>query len=258
MKGKNSADQAENSRPVDSLNARLVDQHRWPSRMGGKVSSGTMNRSVDLSDKSSKIAPIRRSVTPSLRRLSLDGYTKPLQKSSSDLLSLVSSDDRVKGRVLSVDDSSLSMQKSTSSSSLERTVQGNPVARSQTVSAPGSRLPSPNKASVISSAASRGVSPSRTRSVPSTPSRGPSPSRIRPSSPSRQPKTSTSVLSFIADIKKGKKAANHIEDVHQLRLLYNRHLQWRYANARSDAALHAQKLQAEVWLFTLQSFIVCL
>lgn len=114
MKGKNSADQAENSRPVDSLNARLVDQHRWPSRMGGKVSSGTMNRSVDLSDKSSKIAPIRRSVTPSLRRLSLDGYTTPLQKSSSDLLSLVSSDDRVKGRVLSVDDTSLSMQKPTS------------------------------------------------------------------------------------------------------------------------------------------------
>nr|XP_016436590.1 PREDICTED: AUGMIN subunit 8-like [Nicotiana tabacum]XP_016436591.1 PREDICTED: AUGMIN subunit 8-like [Nicotiana tabacum]XP_016436592.1 PREDICTED: AUGMIN subunit 8-like [Nicotiana tabacum]XP_016436593.1 PREDICTED: AUGMIN subunit 8-like [Nicotiana tabacum]XP_016436594.1 PREDICTED: AUGMIN subunit 8-like [Nicotiana tabacum] len=251
LKGKNSADQAENSRPVDSLNARLVDQHRWPSRMGGKVSSGTMNRSVDLSDKSSKIAPIRRSVTPSLRRLSLDGYTTPLQKSSSDLLSLVSSDDRVKGRVLSVDDSSLSMQKSTSSSSLERTVQGNPVARSQTVSAPGSRLPSPNKASVISSSASRGVSPSRTRSVPSTPSRGPSPSRIRPSSPSRQPKTSTSVLSFIADIKKGKKAANHIEDVHQLRLLYNRHLQWRYANARSDAALHAQKLQAEKTLYNV-------
>lgn len=114
MKGKNSADQAENSRPVDSLNARLVDQHRWPSRMGGKVSSGTMNRSVDLSDKNSKIAPISRSVTPSLRRLSLDGYTKPLQKSSSDLLSLVSSDDRVKGRVLSVDDTSLSMQKPTS------------------------------------------------------------------------------------------------------------------------------------------------
>lgn len=58
LKGKNSADQAENSRPVDSLNARLVDQHRWPSRMGGKVSSGTMNRSVDLSDKNSKIEPI--------------------------------------------------------------------------------------------------------------------------------------------------------------------------------------------------------
>ncbi|MCD9639730.1 hypothetical protein HAX54_024438 [Datura stramonium] len=241
LKGKNSSDQAENSRPVDSLNARLVDQHRWPSRMNRKVSSGTMNSSIDLSDKNSKIVPNTRSLMPSLRRLSLDGYSKPLQKSSSDLLSLVS-----------VDDNSLSMQKSTYWTSLDRTVSGNPVARSQTVSAPGSRLPSPNKASVLSSSASRGVSPSRTKSVPSTPSRGPSPSRIRPSSPSRQqPKAATSVLSFIADIKKGKKAANHIEDVHQLRLLYNRHLQWRYANARSDAALCTQKVKTEKTLYNV-------
>ncbi|XP_060171740.1 AUGMIN subunit 8 [Lycium barbarum] len=246
LKGKNSVDQGENSRPVDSLNARLVDQHRWPSRVNMKVvPSGSMNRSIDLSDKKSKIAP-------SLRRLSLDGYSKPLQKSSSDLLSLESSDDGVKVRGRSVDDNSLSMQKSTSSTSLDRTVSGNPVARAHTVSAPGSRFPSPNKASFLSSSASRGVSPSRVKSVPSTPSRGPSPSRIRPSSPSRQqPKTATSVLSFIADIKKGKKAANHIEDVHQLRLLYNRHLQWRYANARSDAALHAQKVKAEKTLYNV-------
>ncbi|CAN4084393.1 unnamed protein product [Withania somnifera] len=231
----------ENSRPVDGLNARLVDQHRWPSRMNRKVPFGPMNRSVDLSDKNSKIAPSTRSVTPSLRRLSLDGYSRPLQKYSCDLLSLVS-----------VDDNSLSMQKSRPSTSLDRTVLGNPVARSQTVSAPGSRVPSPNKASIVSFSASRGVSPSRTKSVPSTPSRGPSPSRIRPSSPSRQqPKTATSVLSFIADIKKGKKEANHIEDAHQLRLLYNRHLQWRYANARSDAALHAQKVKTEKTLYNV-------
>ncbi|KAL3331687.1 hypothetical protein AABB24_032345 [Solanum stoloniferum] len=241
LKGKSSSDQAENSRPVDSLNARLVDQHRWPSRTNKKVPSGIMNRSIDLSDKNSKIAPNTRPVTPTLRRLSLDGYSRPLQKSAGELLSLIS-----------VDDNSLSMQKSRPSTSLDRTVLTNPVARSQTVSAPGSRLPSPNKASVLSSSACRGVSPSRTKSVPSTPSRGPSPSRIRPSSPSRhQPKTATSVLSFIADIKKGKKAANHIEDVHQLRLLYNRHLQWRYANARSDAALHTQKAKTEKTLYNV-------
>lgn len=241
LKGKNSSDQAENSRPVDSLNARLVDQHRWPSRMNTKVTSGAVTRSVDLSDKNRKIAPNTRPVTPSSRRLSLDGYSRPLQKSASELLSLIS-----------VDDNSLSMQKSRLSTSSDRTISMNPVARSQTVSAPGSRLPSPNKASVLSSSASRGVSPSRTKSVPSTPSRGSSPSRIRPSSPSRQqPKTATSVLSFIADIKKGKKAANHIEDVHQLRLLYNRHLQWRYANARSDAVLHVQKVKTEKTLYNV-------
>ncbi|KAL2465672.1 QWRF motif-containing protein 8 [Abeliophyllum distichum] len=240
LKGKNSADQSENSKPLDSLHCRLVDQHRWPSRTAGKVSSNALNRSIDFTDKTSKTSSLPRSgmVTPPLRRLSLDGASKPSQKSASDLLVLVSSDESGKAtfKGCSVDDTSLRLQKLRSSSSLVRAPLVNPAARSQSL-ATGSRPPSPS--------VSRGVTPSRAKAVNPSSSRGSSPARVRPSSPSRQPQTSTSVLSFIADIKKGKKAANHIEDVHQLRLLYNRHLQWRYANARAEVVLHSQKVKAE-------------
>ncbi|GMH12934.1 hypothetical protein Nepgr_014775 [Nepenthes gracilis] len=99
-----------------------------------------------------------------------------------------------------------------------------------------------------SSNVARMASPSRTS--PSTPSRGISPSRIRPSSPIRHSNNNTpSVLSFIADIKNGKRGANQLENAHQLRLLYNRYLQWRFANARADAALFAQIVTVEKTLY---------
>ncbi|XP_075473789.1 AUGMIN subunit 8-like isoform X1 [Primulina tabacum] len=243
MKGKNS-DQSENSKPVDTLHARLVDQHRWPSRIGGKVSSGTLNRSIDLTDRISRTSSLPHSGigVPSLRRLSLDGASKPLQKSCSDLLVLLSRDDI--GNRCSIDDSSLSKQKSRSSNSSDKALLLNTATKAQSVTNPGSRPPSP------SPSLSRGVSPSRTKAT--NPSRASSPAHTRPSSPSRQPQSSASVLSFIVDVKKGKKAANHIEDVHQLRLLYNRHLQWRYANARTDVALHSQKVKAEDMLYSVR------
>ncbi|KAL2227973.1 UNVERIFIED_CONTAM: AUGMIN subunit 8 [Sesamum indicum] len=245
LKGKNSADQSENSKPVDSSHPRLVDQHRWPSRASGKVSTA-LSRSIDLADKTSKTSSVSCSGTgtPSLRRLSLDGTSKPLLKSTSDLLMRISRGENGKAMSngCSLDDGSPRTQKPGSSSSSDRTQLVNAAARALSLPTPGSRPPSPSL--------SRGVSPSRAKAVNPS-SRGPSPARVRPSSPSRQPQSSTSVLSFIADIKKGKKAANHIEDVHQLRLLYNRHLQWRYANARTDAALQSQKGKAEKMLYSV-------
>lgn len=247
LKGKNSADHSENSKPVDTSNSRILDQHRWPSRTGGKVLSNALNRGSDLSNKNSRTVSLPSgSGAPSLRRYSLDGGTKPLQKSSSDLLSQISADDESRHgnfRLHSLDDNSLLKQK-------ERTGLLSPSARSRSLLAAGSRPASPNKASILSSSVSRSFSPSRTKAVTSASSRAPSPSRVRPSSPSRQTKTSTSVLSFITDIK-GKKAANHIEDAHQLRLLYNRHFQWRYANALVDAVLHSQKVKAKVCFISL-------
>lgn len=232
LKGKNSADQLENSKPIDSLHARRVDQHRWPSRTSGKTST-SLNRS-DITDKVNKTSVSHsRPVSPSVRRLSLDGTIKPLQKSSSDILSCRSS----------VDDGSPRIRRTNSSSSSDRTLLMNAAARALSLPTPASRPPSPS--------VSRGISPSRSRVVAPS-SRGTSPARLRPSSPSRQSQNSSSVFSFIADIKKGKKAANNIEDVHQLRLLYNRHLQWRYANARTNAALHSQKAKAEVCVFLLE------
>ncbi|KAL3824656.1 hypothetical protein ACJIZ3_020685 [Penstemon smallii] len=245
LKGKNSSDQSENSKPVDGIHARLVDQHRWPSRTTCKVSSA-LNRSIDLTDKERKSSSLWLSGTntTSLRRLSLDGTSKHLQKASSDLLMQISREES--GKIMlngcSVDDISGRIKNAGSSSSSDRTQLANAAVRALSLPTPVSRPPSPS--------VSRGVSPSRAKAVNPS-SRGPSPARVRPSSPSRQPQSSNSVLSFIADIKKGKKAANHIEDVHQLRLLYNRHLQCRYANARSDAAMHHQKVKAERMLYSV-------
>ena len=80
---------------------------------------------------------------------------------------------------------------------------------------------------------SRGYSPSRRSSVESTLNRsysGPAPS----------------ILSFSVDTRRGKMGEDRIVDAHMLRLLYNRYLQWRFVNARSDATFMVQRRNAEV------------
>jgi len=245
LKGKNSQDQSENAKPVDGLHSRLIDQHRWPSRIGGKVSSNTsLNRSVDLTDKSVKslstpvgigLSSLRRTPTP-------DSVIKPLQVSASDTARISLEEIGIVSEVNSVGDKLQRIagaQKLVASSLSDRISLVSPAVRSQSLPTPGSRPASPSRNCI-----SRGVSPARTR--PSTPPTGVSPSRIRLSSVSSQFNNSTSVLSFIADFKKGKKGASYIEDAHQIRLLYNRYLQWRFANARAGAVLYFQKVTAEV------------
>lgn len=52
-----------------------------------------------------------------------------------------------------------------------------------------------------------------------------------------------------ADAKKGRKAgSSHLEDVHSLKLLHNHYFQWRFANAKAEASLHAQRRETEVSL----------
>lgn len=55
-----------------------------------------------------------------------------------------------------------------------------------------------------------------------------------------------SMTSFVADARRGKIAENRIVDAHFLRLLHNRLLQWRFVNARADAAHSGLRLNAEV------------
>ncbi|KAK2979656.1 hypothetical protein RJ640_007318, partial [Escallonia rubra] len=242
LKGKNSSDQSENSKPVDGLHARLIDQHRWPSRAG-------------LSDRATKASTTHSgTAVPSLRRMSIpDRIGKPLQKSASDAARLLSSDgsSRLELEACPVDVDQLHIPRLLSSNSSERRASMAPALRFQSLPTPGSRPPSPSTTSLFPSSVSRGVSPSRTRVSNPAPSRGVSPSRIRASSPTRQSNSTASVLTFIADIRKGKKASNHIEDAHQLRLLYNRHLQWRYVNARAYSVLHCQKATAERALYNV-------
>ncbi|CAJ1977348.1 unnamed protein product [Sphenostylis stenocarpa] len=83
----------------------------------------------------------------------------------------------------------------------------------------------------------------------SSPSRGmPSPARVRStvaSSINSGLGNTPSILSFSADVRRGKIGEDRIFDAHRLRLLYNRYVQWRFVNARADATFMVQKLNAE-------------
>ncbi|GAB2218225.1 hypothetical protein Droror1_Dr00001444 [Drosera rotundifolia] len=252
MKGKGSSNQSENSRP-DALQSWLIDQHRWPSRASGKVTSNLLSRGLDLGNKSSKSSNSSFS-TPgksSLRRLSDEGIPRPSVKSTSDAesLSLMEEIREMELDMKSIDDMlvGITEMRRLSTSSTNSSEKAAPVTPKITTRLlPGTRLPSPSRTST-----SRGMaSPSRTRPSTPTASRGTSPSRIQPSSPTRKP-SSTSVLSFIVDIKKGKKGANQLDDAHQLRLFYNRYLQWRFANACADDVLSLQKITVEQTLYNV-------
>lgn len=175
-----------------------------------KTSSKVLTKGVDLSDK-----PMKTFIAPNRNA------RKHLEKSSSDPVSVRLEYDNLQKK-----------------SNLVSTLS----ARSQSLPATGARLPSPNKQSGLGS---------KLRPVSPAPSRRVSPSHIRPSSPLRQPCNSNrvSVLTFVADIKKGKKVADQIEDAHYLRLLYNRQIQWRYVNAIAEAAFNSQSLTAQVCFF---------
>ncbi|TKY57881.1 QWRF motif-containing protein 2 [Spatholobus suberectus] len=97
----------------------------------------------------------------------------------------------------------------------------------------------------------RPASPSKLATTPSvwSPSRGVSPSRAQNGVVSSRFGSEPSVLSFAVDVPRGKVGENRIVDAHLLRLFHNRLLQWRFVNARADAALSAQTLNAERSLY---------
>ncbi|XWS21278.1 hypothetical protein CRYUN_Cryun30bG0042100 [Craigia yunnanensis] len=96
----------------------------------------------------------------------------------------------------------------------------------------------------------RPASPSKLgASSTSSPLRGMSPSRVRNGLGGNLVNT-PSILSFAGDvIKMGKIGENRVSDAHLLRLLHNRLLQWRFVNARVDAALSSQRSNAEKSLY---------
>nr|GFB22090.1 hypothetical protein [Tanacetum cinerariifolium] len=95
------------------------------------------------------------------------------------------------------------------------------------------RPASPNKSVPYSSALSpsRGMaSPTRVRSgVGVTSNLGNAPS----------------ILNFAAETRRRKVGDNAVADAHLLRMLHNKYLQWRFANARADAAMLVQRSAAE-------------
>ncbi|KAJ0701626.1 putative QWRF family protein [Helianthus annuus] len=197
--------------PHKGKSAVVQSENRLPSKTGSKA----LTKSVDIPDKPMKafIAPNRNA------RIQL-------QKSASDPVTVKLEFDNLQ-RMSNLISSTL-------------------TARSQSLPATGVRASSPSKQSGLG-LKSRPTSPA--------PSKRASPSRIRPSSPLRQPCNSNSnrvsVLTFVADIKKGKKVADQIEDAHYLRLLYNRQIQWRYVNACAEAAFKFRKSTAQKSLYNV-------
>ncbi|KAH7510927.1 hypothetical protein FEM48_ZijujUnG0065700 [Ziziphus jujuba var. spinosa] len=123
------------------------------------------------------------------------------------------------------------------------------LSTSGLVSSPRGVLNTRAQSSPMRSGVVRPASPNKSSAATftiSSPSRGISPSRVRngvvaASSLNNAP----SILSFAADLRRGKGGENRIHDAHILRILYNRLLQWRFVNARADASLSVQKLNAE-------------
>ncbi|XP_050212505.1 QWRF motif-containing protein 2-like [Mercurialis annua] len=112
------------------------------------------------------------------------------------------------------------------------------------------RPASPSKLGTPSAALSpvRGVSPSRMRNVVGA---------VVNSNIGNMNTTNTpSILSFAADIRRGKSGEHRIVEVHLLRILYNRLLQWRFVNARADTSLSAQRMNAEKSLYTARVTIL--
>ncbi|KAK9101750.1 hypothetical protein Sjap_019004 [Stephania japonica] len=255
LRGRNNAsEQSENSRPVDNSIPRNVDQHRLPGRKGVVVSANAFTRSVDLNDRGSRvqslpspgsrISPLRRVHAP-------DNLGRSFRKSGNEITSNASADGnaRVEYEMYSIDEAHKLVMSTVGLhlTPLERANSTIRASRTQSLPVPGSltRAPSPIKSHPTPCPSSGGIL-SRTRSL--TASASPS---VNPST-SRSSTTSTSsVLSFIADIKRGKKAANYIEDAHQLRLLHNRYLQWRYANAQADGVLSIQRVAVETTIYNV-------
>ncbi|KAK9056630.1 hypothetical protein SSX86_023992 [Deinandra increscens subsp. villosa] len=91
----------------------------------------------------------------------------------------------------------------------------------------------------------RSSSPSKFMMTPS-PSRGTSsPRRNSVCGTSNSFSETPSVLSFAVDVRRGKVGENRFFDAHVLRLLYNRHLQWRFVNARNEDIVSKQKHSVE-------------
>ncbi|KAG5251203.1 QWRF motif-containing protein [Salix suchowensis] len=88
-----------------------------------------------------------------------------------------------------------------------------------------------------------------------SPMRGMSPSRVRNavggvvSSNLSNVNSTPSILSFSADIRRGRVGENRIVEVHLLRIFHNRWLQYRFINARADSALSVQRLNAKKSLY---------
>ncbi|KAK8616310.1 hypothetical protein V6N13_017864 [Hibiscus sabdariffa] len=257
-------DHGENSKPLD--------QHRWPARTRqGNSGSNQLSRSFDCFGERNLLggsgAVMVKSLQQSLmldessRRISFD--VNCVKETSCDLTASdtdsVSSGSTNSG-MLECGGNGISKGRSGSRSVLAsarfwqetnsrlRRLQdsGSPLSTNpvppRTMSSPRT-MASPNRGGT------RSASPSKLwTSSASSALRGLSPARVRNAIGGQMIGDSVntpSILSFSVDIRRGKIGEDRIVDAHTLRLLYNRYLQWRFANARAEAVFMVQEFGAE-------------
>ncbi|KAL8033112.1 hypothetical protein ABFX02_13G140800 [Erythranthe guttata] len=68
---------------------------------------------------------------------------------------------------------------------------------------------------------------------------------------SRPPQNPSTCMRSGFDSRKSGKLSNHHEDSHSLKMLSNYYLQWRFANAKAEASINAQKQEAERKIWSL-------
>ncbi|KAL7156936.1 hypothetical protein ABFS83_02G042600 [Erythranthe nasuta] len=263
--------------------SKLSDQHRWPARnrstnpLSMSMDFSTVNgERSKLISSMSVVRALQQSIMIDERRPSLDGRSSlDLGGGNSQRASDGSSVNNEASDSDSVSSGSTSGVQECSgvSNGSRRGIVGSARFWQETNSrmrrlqdpgsplstSPGSKLMLPSKSkrytsnnNGLSSSPIRPLSPSKGMtamgSCSSSPLRGHSPSRIRNAAVStinNNFNDTPSVLSYAVDVRRGKVGENKIIDAHLLRLLYNRNLQWRFVNARTEAVLLVQKRSAE-------------
>ncbi|KAG4934329.1 hypothetical protein GYH30_048282 [Glycine max] len=268
-------------------NARSLDRHRWPAKSQyadsaarkqtdapASVARSLQNVMADV--RGSLDATTLRSESYKTNGSELQHEAESIASDTESVTSGSSSGEGIRGsRGLVVparfwQEHNNRLRRQTETPSSRNGVIGN----KGTVSTPSPRLlvqkktaldcPVSSPRGVLNSRALQG-SPIRSAVRPASPSKLATPSLWSPSrgvSPSRAQNgvvsglssrfgggSEPSVLSFAVDVSRGKVAENRIFDAHLLRLFHNRLLQWRFVNARADAALSAQTLNAEKSLY---------
>ncbi|KAF8772943.1 hypothetical protein HU200_005345 [Digitaria exilis] len=218
----NIGDQCENARPSDSPANRVSEHHRWPGMITSTRAAPAekTSRSVSSSDASAGRSPRRMH---SMLHPSEGTGSRSLKQPSSEMAKVVRR--RRKDQEDSSSDTSFEFDTSESS---------------KPTCYPSKAISSPVRVVHRSSSRRQGSS-----AAASTPRSCQSPSRMSPSGPCRSkcaPSTAQSsaeqpVFNYIVDAGKGKKIAGQIENIHQLRLLNNRYLQWHFVNAHSEDTL---------------------
>lgn len=277
--------------------SKLVDQHRWPTgnplvnRLSRSLNCGIGEETCELIGSGDAIQALRQSVLderrPSLNsRLDLDlgsseilnavqrapdGNSIYKESSLPSVLMASDSDSVSSGSTSGVHESGGASQGHNGYGGIVDLAQfwqemNNRLRRLQDPGSPlststGSRIIAPPKLKKYTSGGITAASPSKLMSpTGSSPSQGHSPSRIRNAVSTICNKfvETPSVLSFAVDIRRAKVGENQILDAHLLRLLYNRHLQWRSVNARTEAGLLVHKHNSEVISFCYYSLSMCM